>query len=116
MRSLSIAACTVAFLVTAGEIARYWSNPRFVPVAFDELIVAAILGWAAWRGPQSGARAHLIGWGAFCGLMLVALIETAGHLIHGPAKANGPVYLAALAAMLALGLWALRRAWRLSAR
>jgi hypothetical protein len=36
--------------------------------------------------------------------------------MHGPAKAAGPFYLAALGAMLILGLWAAGRALRLIRR
>jgi hypothetical protein len=84
-----------------------------MPMALDELLVASALIWAAWRSRTDGARWHLAAWGAFCGLVLVLLVETAGHQIHGPSKAAGPIYLAALAAMLAAGLWAVRRALRL---
>lgn len=113
MRSVNWLALIVATLIAAGEIARFWGNPRFFPMAFDELLVAAVLLWASWRTPRDGARWHLAAWSAFCGLVLVLLVETADHQIHGPVKAAGPLYLAALGAMLLLGLWAVRRAFRL---
>lgn len=116
MRTLNRLAFLVAMLISAGEIARFWGNPRFFPMAFDELLIAAALMWAAWRGPRDGAGWHIAAWSALCGLALVLLVETADHQIHGPAKAAGPVYLAALGAMLALGLWAVRRAMGLLGR
>lgn len=110
MRTLNRLAILVATLISAGEIARFWGNPRFFPMAFDELLIAAALAWASWRASRDGAIWHVAAWGAFCGLVLALLVETADHQIHGPVKAAGPVYLAALSAMLALGLWAVRRA------
>ena len=110
MRALNALACLVAFLIAAGEIARFWGEPRFFPMALDELLVASALVFAAWHARRDGAAWHLAAWGAFCGLVLVLLVETADHQIHGPAKAAGPVYLAALGFMLVLGLWAVRRA------
>ncbi len=113
MQTLNRLAYFIAALVSLGEIARYWGKARFVPMAFDELVIAALLAFAAWRAPHDGARWHLVAWSAFCGLMLVLLVDTAGHQIHGPAKQAGPLYLAALGLMLAVGLWAIRRALRL---
>lgn len=115
MRTLNQLALLVAALIAAGEIARFWGNPRFFPMAFDELLVATALLWASWRAPRDGARWHLAAWSAFCGLVLVLLVETADHQIHGPVKAAGPVYLSALGVMLLLGVWAVRRAMRLVA-
>lgn len=114
MKALNLWACLAALLISAGEVARYWGSARFFPLAFDELLVAAALLATAWRSRHDGAGWHLAAWGAFCGLTLVLLVETAGHQIHGPAKAAGPIYLAGLGFMLALGLWAIGRAMRLS--
>jgi hypothetical protein len=113
MKALNLAAYLVAFAIAAGELARFWGSPRFVPMALDELLIAAALVWAAWRSGHGGAGWHLAAWGAFSGLALVLLIETADHQMHGPAKAAGPAYLAALSVMLIVGLWAVRRALRL---
>lgn len=106
-------AWAVALLISAGEIARFWSSERFIPMALDELLVALALVWAAWRSRRDGAGWHVAAWGSFCGLSLVLLVETADHQMHGPGKAAGPVYLAVLGAMLLLGLWAVLRALRL---
>jgi hypothetical protein len=113
---LNITAWLVALLISFGEIARFWGSERFIPMAVDELVIATALLWAAWRARSHGAIWHLPAWSAFCGLVLVLLVETADHQMHGPAKAAGPFYLAALGAMLILGLWALRRALRLVRR
>jgi hypothetical protein len=45
--------------------------------------------------------------------MLVLLVETANHQIHGPAKAAGPIYLAALSVLLITGLGAIHATLRL---
>lgn len=109
MKALNGCAWLAAFVISAGEIAR-WGPDRLIPMALDELLIAAALAWAAWRSRRDGALWHLPAWGGFCGLSLVLLVETAGHQMHGPPKAAGPVYLAALGAMLALGIWAIARA------
>ena len=116
MRALNGLACAVALVIAAGEIARFWGSNRFIPMALDELLIAVALIWAAWRSRHDGAGWHLAAWGAFCGLALVLLVETADHQMHGPAKAAGPIYLAALGAMLNVGLWAVGRALRLVRR
>ena len=116
MRTLNGLAYMTALVISTGEIARFWGTDWFIPMALDELLIALALVWAAWRSAHDGACWHLVAWGAFCGLALVLLVETADHQMHGPAKAAGPVYLAALSAMLIIGLWAVRRALRLVRR
>lgn len=113
LRRLSLA---VAAVIAVGEIARYWDRAEFMPMALDELGVAAALVWAAWCSRCHGAAAFVAAWGAFCGLMLVLWVETANHLIHGPPKAHGWIYLSALTALLLLGLWSVGRALRLAGR
>ena len=110
MSALNILAYLVAFMISAGEIARFWGSERFFPMALDELLVASALIWGAWRARFDGAAWHLAAWGAYCGLTVVLLVETANHQLHGPAKAAGSLYLAALSTMLVVGLWALGRA------
>jgi fucose 4-O-acetylase-like acetyltransferase len=116
MTALNRLAYVVALLIAAGEVARFGGSARFVPMALDELLIAAALVAAAWRAPRDGARWHVAAWGAFCGFVLVLLVETADHQLHGPAKTAGPIYLAALSVMLAVGLWAVGRALRLVGR
>lgn len=113
MKSLNGLACLVAVIIVAGEIARFWGDPRFIPMALDELAVASALVWAAWRSGADGAIWHLPAWGSFAGLSLVLLVDTADHQMHGPAKEAGTAYLAVLGAMLVLALWAIGRAVRL---
>lgn len=112
MRVLNILAVSVATLLVLGEVARFWGNARFIPMALDELILAGLLLWAASRAPQHGARWHVVAWSSVSALMLVLLVETADHQIHGPVKEAGNLYLVALSTMLILGLLALRRALR----
>jgi hypothetical protein len=116
MGALNGLAYLVAAVISAGEIARFWGNERFIPMALDELLIAGALVWAAWRSRHDGASWHLAAWGALCGLALVLLVETAAHQMHGPAKAAGSIYLAALSAILIVGLWAVGRALRLVRR
>ncbi len=116
MGALNGLAYSIALVISAGEIARFWGSGRFVPMALDELLIAAALVWGAWRSRYDGASWHLPAWGAFCGLALVLLVQTADHQMHGPAKAAGPIYLAALGAMLILALWAVGRALQLVRR
>jgi hypothetical protein len=71
MRALNASAYLVALLISAGEIARFWGSERFVPMALDELFIAAALVWAAWRARSDGACWHLAAWSAYCGLVLV---------------------------------------------
>lgn len=113
MKALNALAYLVALIISAGEIARFWGTARFIPMALDEFAVAAALVGAVWRSPYDRGSFHLAAWGAFCGLVLVLLVETASHQMHGPAKAAGPIYLVVLCAMMMLGLWAVRRALRL---
>jgi hypothetical protein len=116
MGKLNGLAYSVALVISAGEIARFWGSERFLPMALDELAVASALAWAAWRSRSGGAGWHVAAWGAFCGLLLVLLVETADRQIHGPAKAAGPIYLVALGVMLILGLSAVGRALHLVRR
>ena len=113
MRALNGLSCAVAALLFLGEVARFWGDVRFFPMAFDEIGVAALLIWAATRTPDKAVPWHLAGWGACCGMVMVLLVETASHQIHGPQKAAGPVYLFALSTLLLTGLWALLRAFAL---
>lgn len=106
----------VAVLLAVGEIARWWQSPRFLPLAFDELLVAAALAGAALKRPsgfrRSGGAALAAAWGAFCGLTLSLLVPTLDHLMHGPPKDGAGFYAGILAVMLAVGLWAVARAMR----
>ena len=113
MGALNAAAYSVALVIAAGEIARFWGSHRFIPSALDELLIAVALVWGAWRSKYDGACWHLATWSAFCSLALVLLVQTADHQMHGAGKAAGHIYLAALSAMLIVGLWAVRRALHL---
>lgn len=107
MKLLRIAALIVGLLLGGGEIARWWGDARLVPLAFDELLVAIALLWAAVRGGQARLAAA---WGIFCGLAVTLLVPVADHLIHGPPKDGAVFYAVILGGGLILGLWAVWRA------
>jgi hypothetical protein len=114
MRALNISAYITAFVLLAGELARFWGSARFIPMAIDEILVAALLVGAAWQSRQDGGLLHLVAWGAFCGLVLTLLVDTADHQMHGPVKSAGPAYLTILGSMLIFGMWAILRTLRLT--
>ena len=110
MRSLRIVTVLVALLLGGGEFARWWGQPRLLPMALDELLVAvAMLGAAAVAG-KAGSGPLAAAWGAYCGLVLGLLVPTLDHLLGGPPKPSAPLYATVLGAMLLVGLGALLRA------
>lgn len=111
MRILNVLAVIAALLLATGEIARFWGDPRFFPMAADEFLVAGLLLWAAARRGAAAARSHLLAWSLFSGFVLVLLVETADRQLHGPVKEAGSIYLAALLTLFLIGLWAIRRAY-----
>ena len=113
MGPLRVVTVLVALLIGAGEIARWWGQARFLPMALDELLVAGALLVAAAIAGKAGSGPLAAAWGAFCGLVLTLLVETLDHLLAGPAKARAEFYAIVLAAMLLVGLWGLFRAIRL---
>lgn len=110
MKGFRIFTILVAALLALSEVGRWWGDPRFMPLAFDELLVAAAMAWAAFGATRFGGAALAAAWGLFCGLALSLLIPTLDHLLHGPAKESAVFYSVILALMLALGLWATWRA------
>lgn len=114
MKTLRILTIFVAVLLALGEIARWWGDPRLVPLAFDELAVAAAMLGAAIMARRRGPAPLAWAWGLFCGLVLSLLVPTLDHLLHGPPKESAVFYAVILAAMLAPGLWATFRALALS--
>lgn len=110
MRSLRVLTVIVAVLMALGEVARWWGQARLMPLAFDELLVAAAMLGAAAIVPRAGTPPLAAAWGLFCGLMLGLLVPTLDHLLHGPPKASAGFYAVVLAAMLAVGVWAVVRA------
>lgn len=109
MRSLRIFTYTVAVLIALGEVARWWGNERFLPMALDELLVAFALVGAAAAAGRAGPAPLAAAWGIFCGLTLALLMPTMDHLLHGPPKESAVFYTAILSGMLGVGLWALSR-------
>jgi hypothetical protein len=111
MTILRIFTAVIAVLLAGGEVARWWGQERFLPLAFDELLVAAGLLWAAVAGHRIGLTAA---WGAFCGFTLSLLVPTLDHLLYGPPKESAGFYAAVLGAMLTAGVLALAAALRLT--
>jgi len=97
----------VATLLALGEISRWWGQPRLVPLAFDEIAIAAAMLGAALAAKRLGPAPLAAAWGGFCGLAVSLLVVTLDHLLHGPPKESAVFYAVILAAMLALGLGAL---------
>ena len=114
MKILRAATLIVSVLMALGEIGRWWGDPRFVPLAFDELTVAAAMAIAAILAPKAGAVPLAAAWALFCGLNLGLLVTSLDHLFFGPPKDSAVFYSVVLAAMLAAGAWATFSALRTS--
>ncbi len=104
MTFLRLFTAAVAALLAAGEVARWWGQARFLPLAFDELAIAATLLAAAAMAGRKGTVPLAVAWGAFCGFTVSLLVETLDHLMSGPPKDSAVFYAVVLAAMLAVGL------------
>ncbi|PBN42281.1 hypothetical protein [Sphingobium sp. D43FB] len=115
MKTVRVLTILVAALLALGEIARWWGDPRLVPLAFDEIAVAAAMLGATLVQRRFGPAPLAAAWGAFCGLVLSLLVPTLDHLLHGPPKDSAAFYAVILTAMLALGLgvvwWILAQSW-----
>lgn len=107
MKMLRRLTILVATLLALGEIARWWGDPRMVPLAFDELVVAASMLGGAMAAARLGPAPLAAAWGCYCGLILSLLVPTFDHLLYGPAKDSAAFYAFILALMLAIGLWGL---------
>lgn len=114
MNILRAATLIVSVLLALGEVGRWWGDPRFLPLAFDELFVSAAMILAAMFAPRIGAGPLAAAWGLFCGLILGLLAESLDHLLFGPPKESAVFYSAILTIMLAAGMWALVLALRAS--
>ena len=109
MRILRPLTIIVAALLALGEVGRWWGKPNFVPLAFDELILAAAMVAAALTSKRFGPAPLAAAWGAFCGFVLGLLVPTLDHLLFGSLKASATFYSVILTAMLMAGIWALVR-------
>ncbi len=107
MRILRPLTIIIAALLALGEVGRWWGKPNFLPLAFDELILAAALLAAALASRRFGAAPLVGAWGAFCGFVLGLLVPTLDHLLFGPPKASATFYSVILTAMLLVGILAL---------
>lgn len=112
MQRLSWFTLVVAALLAGGEIARWWGNPRMLPLVLDELIVAAALIGGALACKRYGPQMLAAAWASYCGLFVALLVPTLDHLLYGPPKESAGFYATLLSVMLALGLWGL--GWALS--
>ncbi|WP_160000080.1 hypothetical protein [Roseomonas sp. 18066] len=111
MTTIRVLAAVLALLLAGGEIARRIAVPGgffpgIFPLAMDEFAIAALLGWAAWRG---SAGALLAAWMACAGLLLGLLAANAAPLLGGAPKPGAATYTIALSVLLAVAGWA---AWR----
>lgn len=110
MMALRIITGLFALLLAVGELARWSGDPRLVPLAFDELIVAALMLGAALTPQRLRAVWMAMCWALFCGLTLSLLVPTLDHLLYGPPKESAGFYAIVLSVMLAIGtaaaLWA----------
>ncbi len=111
---LQVLAVMIGFLVASGEIARRWGDPHFIPLALDDLIVAAVLFWTAWRARVSGPAVLVAGWGLYTGLFMTLFMLNLDFVISDTAKSGRAFYSIILALMLALGIWATWQAIRLA--
>lgn len=114
MTALRILTILVAALLALGEIARWWGDPRLIPLAFDELLVAAVMIGSVVAARRLGPAVLAFAWGCYCGLVVSLLIPTLDHLLFGPPKESAIFYAVILAAMLVPGLWAVVRALALA--
>ena len=106
LRSFTVA---VATLLALGEVGRWWCKPNFLPLAFDELILAAAMLAAALASRRIGAAPLAAAWGGYCGFVLGLLVPTLDHLLFGPPKPSATFYSIILTAMLLVGVSALVR-------
>jgi len=106
MKTLRPISFGFALLLAASELARWAGDIRLIPLAFDELAVAAALFGAAWIMPRTGPAPLAAAWALFCGLMLGLLVPTLDHLLFGPAKPGALFYSIILSVALAGGIWA----------
>lgn len=95
-----------ALLLAASELARWAGDIRLIPLAFDELAVAAALFGAAWMLPRTGPAPLAAAWGLFSGLILGLFVPTLDHLLFGSPKTGALFYSIILGVTLAGGLWA----------
>ena len=114
MKTLRLLTVLFALLIGLGEIARWWGNPRFLPLAFDEILVAIAMLAAALFARRRGPAPLVAAWGLYAGLMLSLLVPTLDHLLFGPPKESAVFYAVTLAVMLGIGLLALAKALSLS--
>lgn len=114
MKLLQLVTLIIALALAAGEIGRWWGDARFLPLAFDELLVALGMAAAVPASRRFGAAPLAAAWGAYCGLVLGLLVPTLDHLLFGPPKESATFYAVVLALLLAVGVWATVRALRLS--
>lgn len=110
MTALRLLTLFVAMMLSLGELARWWGDARLLPLAFDELLVAAVMLFAVLSARRLGPAIFAFAWGCYCGLVVSLLIPTLDHLLYGPPKESAIFYAVILAVMLVPGVWATVRA------
>jgi hypothetical protein len=114
MNALRLFSVIIALLLAGSEAARWWGDARMVPLAFDEWLLAAALGWAAWAAPRRGAWPLALAWVLVSGWVLALFVPTLDHLLFGEPKTSATFYAVMLGAMQAVALGATVAALRLS--
>ncbi len=102
MTPLAWFSIVVALLIGGSEVARWWGDPRFLPMALDEIAISAGLIAGALLRHRPAVLA--VAWAAFCGFYLSLLVQNLDHLMFGPAKPSAGIYVGALGIVIAIGL------------
>lgn len=116
MKALRTVTVALALLLALGEIARWWGQWRFLPMALDDLLIAAALLWGVALIPKKGTGPLLAAWGLFSGLTIGLLIPTVDHMLFGPPKESAVFYGIVLGGLLIIGIWGMVTSYRLMDR
>lgn len=100
------ASLTVAMgaLLALSEMGRWWGDPRFFPLALDEMTLGLAMIIAGTTVRTYGPAILAAAWAGFSGFILCLLVPTTEHLIHGPPKESAIFYTAILGVAFIIGL------------
>ena len=114
-RQDAIAAWVFAVVLVVGEVARRSASPSLMPLALDDMVVAAGLfmaGGLAWRDWSRAALALAIGWTFAAGVLLVPVLAHLDGLINGTSPFAPREFGVLVALMIFAALAAARTARR----